>query len=67
MKTIRRLYFYLVTLVSLEVVAWALISLARSMINGTLSDILAGGLAFILVGLPVFLFHWRAVQRDAAV
>jgi hypothetical protein len=66
MKTIRRLYFYLVAFVSLEVVAWALISLARSIFTETLSDILAGGLAFILVGLPVFLFHWRVVQRDAA-
>jgi hypothetical protein len=66
MKTIRRLYFYLVAFVSLEVVAWALISLARSIFTETLSDILAGGLAFILVGLPVFLFHWQVVQRDAA-
>jgi hypothetical protein len=66
MKTIRRLYFYLVAFVSLEVVAWALISLARSVFADSLSDILAGGLAFILVGLPVFLFHWRLVQREAA-
>jgi hypothetical protein len=66
MKTIRRLYFYLVTLVSLEVVVWALISLARSIFDRSLADILAGGLAFILVALPVFLFHWRFVQREAA-
>jgi hypothetical protein len=66
MKTIRRLYFYLVTLVSLEVVVWALISLARSIFDQSLADILAGGLAFILVALPVFLFHWRFVQREAA-
>jgi hypothetical protein len=66
MKTIRRLYFYLVTLVSLEVVVWALISLTRSIFDQSLADILAGGLAFILVALPVFLFHWRFVQREAA-
>jgi hypothetical protein len=66
MKTIRRLYFYLVALVSLEVVTWALISLLRSIFDESLSDVLAGGLAFILVGLPVFLFHWRVVQREAA-
>jgi hypothetical protein len=65
MKTIRRLYFYLVTLVSLEVVVWALISLARSIFDQSLADFLAGGLAFILVALPVFLFHWRFVQREA--
>lgn len=65
MKTIRRLYFYLVAFVSLEVVTWALISLVRSIFDETFSDILAGGLAFILVGLPVFLFHWRVVQRES--
>lgn len=68
MKTIRRLYVYLVTLISLEVVVWALITLARSIFEEgfTLAaDSLAGGLAFILVGLPVFFFHWWLAQRDA--
>lgn len=68
MKTIRRLYIYLVTLISLEVVVWALITLARSIFaeGFTLAaDSLAGGLAFILVGLPVFFFHWWLAQRDA--
>jgi len=68
MKTIRRLYIYLVTLISLEVVVWALITLARSIFEEgfTLAaDSLAGGLAFILVGLPVFFFHWWLAQRDA--
>ncbi len=68
MKTIRRLYIYLVTLISLEVVVWALITLARSIFEEgfTLAaDSLAGGLAFIIVGLPVFFFHWWLAQRDA--
>lgn len=68
MKTIRRLYVYLVTLISLEVVVWALINLARSIFETGISlstETLAGGLAFILVGLPVFFFHWWLAQRDA--
>jgi hypothetical protein len=68
MKTIRRLYIYLVTLISLEVVVWALITLARSIFEEGFTiaaDSLAGGLAFILVGLPVFFFHWWLAQRDA--
>lgn len=68
MKTIRRLYIYLVTLISLEVVVWALISLARSIFETGFSlstESLAGGLAFILVGLPVFFFHWWLAKRDA--
>ncbi|NOQ40817.1 MAG: hypothetical protein GQ562_10935, partial [Anaerolineales bacterium] len=68
MKTIRRLYIYLVTLISLEVVVWALITLSRSIFEEGFThaaDSLAGGLAFILVGLPVFFFHWWMAQRDA--
>jgi hypothetical protein len=34
MQTIRRLYLYAVTFVSLEVVLWGIISLARSIAGG---------------------------------
>jgi hypothetical protein len=71
MRTIRRLYFYAVTFVSLEVVLWGLIGLARSIFHtgnvvtsGT--DRLAQALALIIVGVPVFGFHWWMSQRDAA-
>ena len=69
MRTVRRLYFYLVALISLEVVVWGVISLARTLfqilpIGGTI-DQLASGLSLVLVGLPVFLLHWSIVQRDA--
>ncbi|MCX8062672.1 MAG: DUF5671 domain-containing protein [Anaerolineales bacterium] len=70
MQIIRRLYFYAVTLVSLETVIWGLIGLMRTVFSpamlGATADRLAAPLAFILVGLPVFLIHWRYVQRVAA-
>jgi hypothetical protein len=69
MKAVRRIYIYLVAFVSLEVVAWSVIGLGRSAFNrGTIiggADQLASALAFILVGLPIFLIHWSLAQRDA--
>jgi hypothetical protein len=69
MKSIRRLYFYLVALISIEVVLWGLVGLLRSIIDETISggvDALAKALALILVGVPIFLIHWLWVQRAAA-
>jgi hypothetical protein len=69
MRTIRRLYFYSVALVSLEVVLWGLIGLARSFFCGKgntacgTAAILSQGLALILVGVPVFGFHWGMAGR----
>jgi len=69
MRTIRRLYFYLVALISLEVVLWGLIGLLRSIFSSRLvntADALAQALALVLVGVPIFLFHWLWSQRAAA-
>jgi hypothetical protein len=69
MKTVRRLYFYAVALISLEVVLWGLINLLRSIIDQSIgggADALAQALALILVGLPIFLFHWLWAQRITA-
>ena len=68
MKTIRRIYFYAVALVSMEIVLWGMIGLARSgfspaTIGGTTS--LAQALALIFVGVPIFGFHWLSAQRAA--
>ena len=66
MKSIRRLYFYLVAFISIEVVLWGLVGLLRSVANDTISggaDALAQALALILVGVPIFLLHWLWVQR----
>ena len=69
MKSIRRLYFYLVAFISIEVVLWGLVGLLRSIVDRSISggeDALAQALALILVGLPFFLIHWLWAQRVAA-
>ena len=69
MKTIRRLYLYSVAFISLVVVTWGLIGLARSAFAGDEigDDVtrLAGALALIFVGIPVCLLHWWLAQRGA--
>lgn len=69
MKTIRRLYFYLLSLISTQVVVWAVISLLRTIFDQEVVpsavDWLAGGIAFVAVGVPIFWLHWATVQRDA--
>lgn len=69
MKSIRRLYFYLVAFIAVEVVVWGLIGLLRSIVDETISggaDALAQALALILVGVPIFLVHWLWAQRASA-
>ena len=69
MKTIRRIYFYAVALISLEVVLWGMIGLARSIFSNSIGSgvaQLAQALALILVGVPVFGIHWWAAQRSAS-
>lgn len=69
MRTVRRIYFYLVAFISLQVVLWGAIQLLYSFVkpettlNG--SRPLAQGLAQMVVGLPIFLLHWYFIQRDA--
>ncbi len=69
MRTVRRLYFYLVTFISLEAMLWGLIQLVRTYtenFSGTFgTNLLARGLSLVLVGLPVFWLHWSKVQKDA--
>ncbi len=70
MKTIRRLYFYAVALISIEVVLWGTISLLRSIFNANKvvdsASALAQALSLILVGVPIFLVHWLWAQRASA-
>jgi hypothetical protein len=69
MKTVRRLYFYAVAFISLEVVLWGLIGLLRSMAGHIILDnaqTLAQAISLILVGVPIFLVHWLWTQRAAA-
>ncbi len=69
MSTVRRLYFYAVTIVSMEVVLWGLIGLARETFSpdviGSTAERLARALSLILVGVPVFVGHWWGAQRSA--
>lgn len=69
MKTIRRLYFYAVAFISIEVVMWGIISLLRSMLGEIIvenASALAQALSLILVGVPIFLVHWLWAQRASA-
>ena len=70
MKSVRRLYIYLVTFISLEVVAWGLIGLLRTIFSTGLAfqgaDTLSQALALILVGIPIFGLHWYWAQHAAA-
>ena len=67
MKTIRRLYFYAVASISIEVVMWGIISLLRSIFDANKivdsASTLAQALSLILVGVPIFLVHWLWAQR----
>lgn len=68
MRTIRRLYFYSITLISLEIVIWGLVGILRSAFSTAIAppvERLALALALLLVGLPVFLLHWAWVQAQA--
>ncbi len=70
MKTIRRLYFYAVAAISIEVVMWGIISLLRSIFKTSevvnSASTLAQALSLILVGVPIFLVHWLWAQRASA-
>ncbi len=69
MRSIRRLYFYLVALISLEVVIWGMINLLRTIfaqnVLAPTPNTMAQALALIVVGLLIFPFHWLWAQRMA--
>lgn len=70
MQTLQRIYLYLVSAISLTVIAWAIIGLIRLIVSQEIGQgqiiALASLLAAIIVGLPIFLFHWLIAQRLAA-
>lgn len=70
MKSIRRLYFYAVALISIEVVIWGAISLLRSMFDTDvvvdMTYTISQSLSLVLVGLPIFLVHWLWAQRASS-
>ncbi len=72
---VRRLYFYLVSAVALGFLAWSLASLLRMAADLLLQPAavdpaatrgeLARNVSWLLVGLPVWLFHWSRSQALA--
>jgi len=68
MDAVRRSYVYLVSLVSMQVVVWAVIALLRDLLTrgtGWSIESRALQLALIVVGLPIYLIHWLWAQRLA--
>ena len=71
---VRRLYFYIVSFVALMVAANGLMIVVMWILNGLIGDKdlsesttpLAAGAAMAIVGLPLWIFHWRTVQRHVA-
>ncbi len=70
MLTVRRIYLYLVAAMSLITVTWAVIGLIRLILSEGIGEGqiigLSSLLATIIVGLPIFLFHWLMAQRLVA-
>jgi hypothetical protein len=66
MFTPRRFYIYTVTGVSLQAVTWSAILLLRNLLVVEMDPptaTIAFQVAIILIGLPVFIVHWRWGQR----
>lgn len=63
MSTIRRIYLYAVSLVSLETILWSLIHLVRRGLSPGGEGDYAAELALVIVAGPVFGIHWWIAQR----
>jgi len=69
--TVRRLYFYTVSFVSLMMAVNGVILMLWFVLRGIFEGAaissnnaaLAGGVSLIIVGLPLWIFHWRLIQR----
>ena len=69
--TVRRLYFYLVAFVSLMMSVSGIVLLIQFIFDSVfggevISDsttMLAGGVSLLIVGAPLWYFHWRYIQR----
>ncbi len=69
--TVRRLYFYTVSFISLMMAVNGVILMLWFVLRGIFEGAavssnnaaLAGGTSLIIVGLPLWVFHWRLIQR----
>ncbi|GIW06535.1 MAG: hypothetical protein KatS3mg060_1340 [Dehalococcoidia bacterium] len=75
MQTIRRIYLYVVSAVSLGMLAAGVVELARTLVAmvvptaipaNWLAENLAAAVGTTIVALPVWLFHWGLANRLAA-
>ena len=72
--TVKRIYFYTVTFVTLMMAVNGVILVGADLLERiVISDVvettttrLAWGLALVIVGAPLWAFHWRAIQRYVA-
>lgn len=72
--TVRRLYFYVVAFVSLMMATSGIVMLLQFVLdsftgNNLISDSttrLAAGASLLIVGAPLWFFHWRYIQRTSA-
>lgn len=64
MSNVKRIYIYTVSIVLIQVITWAVISLARNLLVFD-SDpaAVAFQLSVIIVALPIFLVHWAQIRR----
>lgn len=71
---VRRIYFYVVAFASLMMWVNGVVLLAQFALDGIFGGALisasntgiAAGIALTVVGLPLWAFHWRSIQRAAA-
>lgn len=69
--TVRRLYFYVVAFVSLMMTASGVVMLLQFVLDSITGDTLisnsttrlAAGASLLIVGAPLWYFHWRYIQR----
>lgn len=68
MSLLRRSYVFLASAVALQAVAWSLISIVRNLVEGGggPQEALAFQVAVVVIGLPIYLFHWRWAERLAS-
>ena len=72
--TVRRLYFYTVAFVSLMMAASGVVMLLQFILDSITGDNfisdsttrLAAGASLLIVGAPLWYFHWRYIQRTVA-
>ena len=71
-KVYRRLYFYIISFITLGMTALGIILLIQSLLEMIFSQSIVSaqnekvalGISLSLVGLPIWIFHWRIVAKE---